>query len=317
MFHPVGGDRPEFPMIEQISVFSGIWLNFGSLSRRVAMVLAALALLSGCSTTREVLDVPAKPQKYAALVVDAGNGKALYQSNATAPRYPASLTKMMTMYLVFEALDAGRLSKSTLIPVSTNAAAEPPTKVGLRPGDVIDVDTALRALAVKSANDVATAVGEYLGGSEQAFAGIMTAKARQLGMHGTRFSNASGLPDPAQQTTARDMAVLGMALRSRFAHHYHYFSERDFAYRGRLVRGHNDMLGRVEGVDGIKTGYIRASGYNIVTSVKAGGRSLVIVVMGADSARARNAHVEELIGRYLLQASGGSRVMSLFGRSSF
>jgi D-alanyl-D-alanine carboxypeptidase len=183
----------------------------------------------------------------------------------------------------------------------------------LRPGDVIDVDTALRALAVKSANDVATAFGEYLGGSEQAFAGIMTAKARQLGMNGTRFSNASGLPDPAQQTTARDMAVLGLALRSRFPHHYHYFSERDFSYRGRLVRGHNDMLGRVEGVDGIKTGYIRASGYNIVTSVKAGGRSLVIVVMGADTARARNAHVEQLIERYLPQASGGSRVMSLFG----
>ena len=300
-------------MIEQISVLSGKWLNFGSLSRRVAVVLTALVFLGGCSTTREVLDVPAKPQKYAALVVDAGNGKALYQSNATAPRYPASLTKMMTMYLVFEALDSGRLSKSTLIPVSANAAAEPPTKVGLRPGDVIDVDTALRALAVKSANDVATAFGEYLGGSEQAFAGIMTAKARQLGMQGTRFSNASGLPDPAQQTTARDMAVLGLALRSRFPQHYHYFSERDFSYRGRLVRGHNDMLGRVEGVDGIKTGYIRASGYNIVTSVKAGGRSLVIVVMGADSARARNAHVEELIERYLPQASGGSRVMSLFG----
>ena len=276
-----------------------------------------MLLVAGCSTTpRQVLDVspPASPSKYAALVVDAGSGRTLFQSNATAPRYPASLTKMMTMYMVFEALDSGRLSKSTLIPVSANAASEPPTRVGLRSGDTIDVDTALRALAVKSANDAATAIGEYLGGSEERFAAMMTARARQLGMRGTRFANASGLPDPAQQTTARDMAVLGLALRSRFSHHYHYFSERQFSYRGRLVRGHNDMLGRVEGVDGIKTGYIRASGYNIVTSVRAGGRSLVIVVMGADSARARNAHVEELIGRYLPGASGGG-LPGLFSRN--
>jgi D-alanyl-D-alanine carboxypeptidase len=279
-----------------------------------------MLLVAGCSTAtpKQVLDVspPAAPTKYAALVVDAGTGRTLFQSNATAPRYPASLTKMMTMYMVFEALDSGRLSKSTLIPVSANAASEPPTRLGLRAGGPIDVDTALRALAVKSANDAATAIGEYLGGSEQGFAAMMTAKARQLGMRDTRFANASGLPDPAQQTTARDMAVLGLALRSRFSHHYHYFAERQFSYRGRLVRGHNDMLGRVEGVDGIKTGYIRASGYNIVTSVRAGGRSLVIVVMGADSARARNAHVEELIERYLPGASGsGFGMPGLFSRN--
>ena len=276
--------------------------------RNIAALLALLVALAGCSATttpREVLDVPAAPQKYAALVVDAASGRTLHQVNATAPRYPASLTKMMTMYMVFEALETGRLSKSTLIPISANAASRPPTKLGVKSGDAIDVDTALKALAVKSANDVATAVGEFLGGSEEGFAAMMTARARQLGMGATRFANASGLPDDAQRTTARDMAVLGMALRSRFGAHYHYFGLREFSFRGKRVRGHNDLLGSVDGVDGIKTGYIRASGYSIVTSIRKNGRSLVIVVMGADSARARNAHVEELIERYLPGASGG------------
>lgn len=277
-------------------------------------MLLLMAFAAGCSTTpREALELSSPSTKHAALVIDAASGRTLYQVNAAAPRYPASLTKMMTMYMAFEALDSGRISKSTLIPVSANAASEPPTKVGLRAGEAIDVDTALRALAVKSANDVATALGEYLGGSEQAFAAMMTARAHQLGMRGTRFANASGLPDPDQRTTARDMAVLGLALRSRFGHHYHYFAERQFIWRGRTVRGHNDLLGRVAGVDGIKTGYIRASGYNIVTSVKAGGRSLVIVVMGADSARARNAEVEELIGRHMRRPAG--RLEALFARN--
>ena len=266
-------------------------------------ICAVLMLAAGCATTGEPLEAisppPGSSAKYSALVIDAASGDTLYQVNATATRYPASLTKMMTLYLLFEALDQGRVSKTTEIPVSSFAARQPPSKIGLKTGQPIDVESAILALAVKSGNDCAVAVAEFLGGTEEQFAQQMTARARQLGMSGTVFRNASGLPDADQRTTARDMAILGMALRSRFPQYYPYFSQRDFTYRGRLVRGHNDLIGRVEGVDGIKTGYIRASGYSIVTSVKRGSRRLIIVVMGADSARARNAHVEELIERYM------------------
>ncbi|WP_318762831.1 D-alanyl-D-alanine carboxypeptidase family protein [Aminobacter niigataensis] len=284
-----------------------------ALFRQLAALLAVAALLTGCATT-ETLSVapPAAPEKYAAIVVDASNGRTLFQAYSTAPRYPASLTKMMTLYLTFEAMQQGRVSKTTLIPVSENARSQPPSKLGFKRGEQIELEAAVRALATKSANDVAVAVGEYLGGSEEGFARLMTSKARQLGMTATVFRNASGLPDAAQRTTARDMAVLGMALRKHFPQHYYYFSATDFNFRGKRVRGHNDLLGRVNGVDGIKTGYIRASGFNIVTSVNADGRKLVIVVMGGDSARKRNAHVEELIVRYMPQASGGSLASSLF-----
>ncbi|MDQ2634467.1 MAG: D-alanyl-D-alanine carboxypeptidase [Pseudomonadota bacterium] len=277
----------------------GLWQG---LFRKALAVCAVLVLVAGCSTTGEALQPvapPGPPTKYSALVIDASTGATLYQANATAARYPASLTKMMTLYLLFEALEQGRVTKSTEIPVSAFAARQPPSKIGLKAGQSIDVETAILALAVKSGNDCAVAVAEYLGGTEEQFARQMTARARQLGMTGTVFRNASGLPDPDQHTTARDMAVLGMALRSRFPQHYHYFSERDFTFRGKLVRGHNDLLGRVEGVDGIKTGYIRASGYNIVTSVGRGSRRLIVVVMGGESGRARNAHVEELIEKYM------------------
>lgn len=288
---------------------------YRSLIQKCVAALALLLFIAGCTTAappETVLAVPAPPQKYAAVVVDARTGKTLFEVNSTAPRYPASLTKMMTLYLLFEALDSGRISKQTLIPVSANAARQPPTKLRFRRGETIDVDSAIRAIVVKSANDVAVAVAEYLGGSEEAFAAMMTAKARQIGMASTVFRNASGLPDGDQHTSARDMAVLGMALRARFPQHFHYFSESDFMFRGRLVRGHNDMLGRVYGVDGIKTGYIRASGYNIVTSYDADGHRLVIVVMGADSARQRNDHVEALIQRSLAPMAADAKTQVLY-----
>ncbi|CDX16531.1 Penicillin-binding protein [Mesorhizobium sp. ORS 3324] len=273
------------------------------LLQKLIAALAFLVLVSGCTTAappESVLAVPAAPQKYAAIVVDASTGKTLFEVNSTAQRYPASLTKMMTLYMLFEALESGRVTKETQIPVSDHAASQPPTKLRFRRGETIDVDSAIRAMVVKSANDVAVAVGEYLGGgSEEQFAAMMTAKAHQLGMVSTNFRNACGLPDDGQVTSARDMAVLGIALEHRFPQHFHYFSESDFMFRGRLVRGHNDMLGRVRGVDGIKTGYIRASGYNIVTSYNADGRHLIAVVMGAESARQRNDHVEALIQRSL------------------
>lgn len=285
----------------------------GSFHALVAMLMALV--LAGCTTTEALNTVQAPApgsDKYAAIVVDASNGRTLYQAYATAPRYPASLTKMMTLYLLFEAMQQGRVGQATLIPVSDHAASQPPSKLGFRRGEQIEVEAAIRALATKSANDVAVAVGEYLGGSEDGFARLMTAKARQLGMTSTVFRNASGLPDPGQRTTARDMAVLGMALRKHFPQYYYYFSATDFSFRGKRIRGHNDLLGRVNGVDGIKTGYIRASGFNIVTSVNADGRKLVVVVMGGDTARKRNDHVEELIARYLPQASGGGMASALF-----
>lgn len=295
--------------------------NIRSGLQPVAAVLL-IVLLAGCSTTAETLRPPAPTvsftptSKYAAIVVDANNGNTLFQSSATAPRYPASLTKMMTLYMLFEAMEQGRVSNSTLIPVSAYAAARPPSKLGFRAGETISVQSAIQALCTKSANDVAAAVAEYLGGTEDQFAAQMTARARQLGMSGTVFRNASGLPDDVQRTTARDMALLGIALRNRFPNQYANFSAREFAFRGKLVKGHNDMLGRVRGVDGIKTGYIRASGYNIVTSVQADGRGLVVVVMGGQSARARNAHVEELIARYLPAASRrGGNGGGLFARN--
>ncbi|MDH6231094.1 D-alanyl-D-alanine carboxypeptidase [Mesorhizobium soli] len=278
---------------------------------QVACLLFLLGAVAGCTTTGTLSTVRAlQPSgdstRHAVIVVDGSNGKVLYQANADAARYPASLTKMMTLYMTFEAMDAGRLSKTTHIPVSAYAASRPPTKIGFRAGETIDVDSAIYALVTKSANDVAVALGETIGGSEERFAQMMTAKARQIGMRNTVFRNASGLPDDEQMTTARDMAVLGLSLRKRFPHYYNYFSARSFDFNGRTIRGHNDLLGRVQGVDGIKTGYIRASGFNIVTSVSADGRKLVVVVMGGDTARSRNAEVEQLIERYLPQASRGA-----------
>ena len=267
--------------------------------------LFLVILVSAC-TTQSVMQTSVRPlqsEKYAAIVVDANTGRVLFEKNSRDARYPASLTKMMTLYLLFEALDAGRVSLDTQIPVSAYAAKRPPSKIGFKPGQTIDVRSAILALAVRSANDVAAAVGEFLGGSEERFAAMMTAKARALGMQSTTFRNASGLPDEGQHTTAHDMAILGMALRRHFPHHYHYFSNREFTFAGKVIRGHNNLLGKVVGADGLKTGYIRASGFNLVTSVGRGGRRIVAVVMGGETAKSRDAHMEELIELYLPKAT--------------
>lgn len=273
-----------------------------------ALILIVLLLLAaGCTTTSVLTTVePLPSDKYAAIVVDASNGRVLHQHAANELRYPASLTKMMTVYMMFEALDSGFMTPETQIPVSAYAAARPPTKIGFRPGQSIDVRSAILALNVRSANDVATAVAEYMGGTEERFAAMMTARARELGMNSTTFHNAHGLPDSRQQTTAYDMARLSIALRRHFPHHYHYFSNREFTYAGNVIRGHNDLLGRVNGVDGIKTGFIRASGFNLASSATRGGRSIVAVVMGGENARSRNQHMEELIEAYLPRAAPGS-----------
>jgi D-alanyl-D-alanine carboxypeptidase len=229
------------------------------------------------------------------IVVDANSGAVLEASNPDALRHPASLTKMMTLYLLFERLESGKLKLSSELPVSAHAAAQAPSKMGLKPGDSIRVENAIKAIVTKSANDVAVVIGEALGGSEPNFGHMMTAKAHSLGMLHTVYRNASGLPDDAQVTTARDQSIIGRALRDRFPQYFHYFATRSFEFRGRVVRGHNHLLGNVAGVDGIKTGYIHESGFNIVTSVHRGDRYVVAVVFGGRTARARDARVESLI----------------------
>lgn len=241
--------------------------------------------------------------KYAAIVIDANSGRTLYQYNANARRYPASLTKMMTLYLLFEAMQSGRMSAVTPIRVSAYAAARPPTKIGFKPGQTITAENAARALIIKSANDVASAVAEYLGGSEKGFAQMMTRKARSLGMMNTHFANASGLPDVQNYSTARDMAILSLALREHFPGHYHLFNITSFSMRGQVIRGHNRLVGSMKGVDGLKTGYVRMSGFNLATSMRLEGKSLVGVVMGGQSAAVRDAHMAELLKRYLGKGS--------------
>ena len=231
----------------------------------------------------------------ASIVVDANSGAVMQASNADSPRHPASLTKIMTLYLLFERLEAGTIKLASELPVSPHAAVQAPSKLGLKPGETIRVETAIRAIVTKSANDVAAIVAEALGGDEVNFARLMTAKARALGMKSTTYRNASGLPDDQQITTARDQAILGRAIQDRFPAHYRYFATRTFEFRGKSVRNHNKLLGSVEGVDGIKTGYIHASGFNIVTSVRRGHRHIVAVVFGGRTANARDARVHSLI----------------------
>ena len=247
----------------------------------------------------------ARAADYSGIVVDAKTGKTLYSYREDARAYPASLTKMMTLYLLFEAMEAGKLNKSSRIVFSEHAASMQPTKLGIKPGNSVTVEQAILALVTKSANDAAAAVAETLGGTESQFAEMMTAKARDLGMTRTVFRNASGLPNSQQVTTARDMARLGIALREHFPQYYGYFSTRVFKFAGRRMGNHNRLLGQVKGMDGIKTGYTRASGFNLVSSVETDGRSIVAVVMGGNSGKSRNTQMVKLIRDSLRKASRG------------
>lgn len=249
--------------------------------------------------------------KYAGIVVDVKSGKTLYSDNADNLRYPASLTKIMTLYMLFGELDAGRVSLNTRMKVSKRAAGQAPSKLALKAGSTIRVKDAISALVTKSANDVAVVIAEHIGGTESKFAIKMTKAARGIGMKKTTFKNASGLPNSGQRTTARDMARLGMAVQDRYPKYYKYFSTRSFSYKGKKYRNHNRLLGTVKGVDGIKTGYIRASGFNLVTSVKRDGRHIVAVVMGGRTGKSRDTHMKKLIGRFLKSATTGRRVTPL------
>lgn len=241
------------------------------------------------------LQLPAQQPKYASIVVDAQTGEVLYGKRADSARYPASITKVMTLYLMFEQLAAGRMKPDDRIVFSPRAAAAPPTKLFIKAGDSITVDEAMHALALRSANDVAVAVAERLGGSEARFAALMTLRARELGMDSTTFVNASGLPDSRQLSTARDLAVLSRAIMRDFPQYYTLFSTPQYDFRGTPIRSHNSLLRRELGVDGLKTGFTNASGYNIAISGVKNDRRLIVVVMGGASTAARDNHAQDLL----------------------
>ena len=233
--------------------------------------------------------------KYAAIVIDANSGEMLYDKRADSPRYPASVTKVMTLYLTFEALSEGRLKLTDRVPITPRAAAQSPTKLGLPVGDSVSVDEAIRAMTVKSANDIAVAMAEKLGGTESRFAALMTLRGQELGMRNSRFVNASGLPDSRQISTARDLAILSRATMRDFPQYYSYFSLKGFEFRGSYVRGHNRLLNSMDGFDGLKTGYTNASGYNLAGSAVRDGRRLIAVVLGGSSTAWRDNNMEDLL----------------------
>ena len=239
----------------------------------------------------------------ASIVVDGNSGAVLEASNPDALRHPASLTKVMTLYLLFERLDSGKMRLDTQMNVSQHAADQDPTKLGLKPGSTISVEDAIKGIVTRSANDAAVVIAENIGGDEETFARMMTAKAHALGMARTTYVNASGLPDDDQVTTARDQALLGRAIQDRFPRYYKFFSTESFVFHGEAIRGHNHLLGSVDGVDGIKTGFTRASGFNLLTSVHRDGHFIVAVVMGGHSAFERDAHMRDLIGAHIKEAS--------------
>ncbi|WP_248310403.1 serine hydrolase [Bosea sp. 117] len=260
------------------------------------------------AATRVVADSGVWKRGYAEIVVDANTGKVLQEVNADALRHPASLTKVMTLYILFEQLETRKLRLDSELTVSAYAASQQPSKLGVKPGSTIRVEDAIKALITRSANDVAVVIAENISGDVASFASLMTRKARALGMSRTTFKNPNGLPNPQQVTTARDFATLGRAIQDRFPRYYPYFATRTFYYRGAAIGNHNRLLGRVEGVDGIKTGYTAASGFNLVTNVRRDGRHLVAVVMGGTSGGSRDARMATLISNTLPRAFAGRQI---------
>lgn len=283
-------------------------------ARRSAWLIFA-ALWLALMTAGMYPSAAAANAKFAAITVDARTGKILHAENADAIRHPASLTKMMTLYILFEELKAGRLTLQSPIAVSARATGMAPSKLGVKAGRSITAETAIQALVVKSANDVAAAVAEKIGGSEKAFAQRMTRTARSIGMSKTVFANASGLPNPNQVTTARDMATLGLRLMRDYPQYYPYFRIRSFVFDGRTIKGHNKLLGTYEGTDGIKTGFINASGFNLVSSVRRGDKRLVGVVMGGRSGASRDAYMKKMLSQYFDDARSGKTIAALAGSS--
>ncbi len=271
--------------------------------------LLALAMFLPMAGTSE-----AKPQ-FAAIAVDARTGAVISAIDPDGYRYPASLTKVMTLYVLFQDLKAGRIKLSTPLRISRRAASMAPSKLGVKAGSTITVEQAIKALVTKSANDVASAIGENLGGTEANFAARMTRVARTIGMSKSTFKNASGLPNPGQRTTARDMATLSLRVMRDFPQYYPYFRTTAFNFKGQTIRSHNRLVGRYAGTDGIKTGYIGASGFNLTTSTKRGDRRLVGVVLGSTSSGARNAYMIRMLDKAFPKAKGGRMIAALAGSS--
>ncbi|TYO67749.1 D-alanyl-D-alanine carboxypeptidase [Bradyrhizobium hipponense] len=253
--------------------------------------------------------------KFASIIVDGNSGAVLQATSPDGLRHPASLTKIMTLYLLFERLESGKMKLDTEMPVSQHAAEQDPTKLNLRPGQTIRVEDAIKGLVTRSANDAAVVIAEAIGGEEDDFAQMMTRKARALGMSKTVYRNASGLPNDEQVTTARDQATLGRAIQERFPRYYRYFSTASFNFRGQSIRNHNHLLGSVEGVDGIKTGYTRASGFNLVTSMRRGNRHLIGVVLGGRSGGSRDAIMRNLLAENLEKGASSRTVAAITERN--
>ncbi len=264
-------------------------ITSGSTATGIAAAVLIFALTFGAAGNAQA--------RYASIVIDYDTGRVLHETNADTRNYPASLAKMMTLYLAFEALERGDLKLDQKLKASRRAAGMPASKLGLKRGERITVKNAILSLVTKSANDVAVVLAEAMGGKETKFAIIMTKKARELGMKRTTFRNASGLPNRRQMSTARDMAILARALIRDFPKEYRYFSTKQFVYKGRKYRNHNRLLKSYSGTDGIKTGYIRASGFNLAASVKRNGRRLIAVVFGGKTPRSRDRHIAKLLDR--------------------
>ncbi len=285
-------------------------ITASSRGRRL-LVLGLIAAVSATAFTTDSAEAKRKRGKrinharvvyappFSTIIVDANSGATLQANNADAQRFPASLTKVMTLYVLFERLESGKMKLDTMMPVSENASEQAPTKLGLREGDELKVEDAIKGLITRSANDASVVIAEAISGSEDEFAKLMTRKARALGMSRTTYRNPNGLPNPEQTTTARDQAILGRAIQDRFPRYYRYFATNNFYYRGKAIRNHNKLLGHVEGVDGIKTGFTRASGFNLVTSIKRGNRHLVGVVLGGRSGGSRDAIMRNLLAEHL------------------
>lgn len=284
--------------------------------------LAVAVTLVGAFLLMSTADAEARSRKrlrhagawqagFSAIVIDAKTGKILDEENPDALRHPASLTKIMTLYMLFERIEQGKLTLKSRLKVSEFASEQPPSKLGVQEGQTIEVEDAIKALVTRSANDVAVVIAEALAEDQDAFAAMMTKKARALGMTNTVFKNASGLPDREQVTTARDMATLGRAIQDRFPSLYRFFSTQSFYYKGRVVANHNRLLGRVPGVDGIKTGYTIASGFNLVTSIRHKNRHVVAVVLGGRTGALRDQYMRELIADNLDDAHSGPRTSPL------
>jgi D-alanyl-D-alanine carboxypeptidase len=274
---------------------------FGFVSRFFLVCLAVSVLGTAFSSNASAAQ---RESRYGAIVLDNDSGNVLYAVNPDRRSYPASLTTVMTLYLLFDALEQGRLRLDSTMAVSSHASAQAPSKLGLVPGDRIAVEDAVLALVTKSANDVAVVIAEALGGSESDFADMMTRKARQIGMSNTTYQNASGLPNSGQVSTPRDQATLARALIRTHGKYYHYFSTRQFRWRGQPISTHNRLMLRYPGADGIKTGYINASGFNLIASAKRDGRRLIGVVFGGDTAAWRDKNMAQILDKGFARSGG-------------